>query len=166
MRYQFIILIVYFKRCFFFFFFFFFTVNIFWYAKICFDSIKNGERSECSKLEQRSVIKFLLAEKCKPYEFTEECVMFGETCFSKNIFTNRLNMYLSPQVWVKDIDSLVKKKFRIYWSLKKVILTVFWNMKRVIAIDFLEKRCNCKRRFLLPLIRQNSSYLLNNLRII
>ena len=32
------------------------------------EDIQNGGKSECSKLEQRSVIKVLLAEKCKPCE--------------------------------------------------------------------------------------------------
>ena len=53
----------------------------------------------CSRLEQRSVIKLLVAEKCK---FTEECVMCMEKhVLVKKIFTNRLNIGLARQAWVK-----------------------------------------------------------------
>ena len=38
---------------------------------------------ECSKLEQRLVIKVLLAEKCKPYEiYRRMCDVYKEDCFS------------------------------------------------------------------------------------
>ena len=44
-----------------------------------------------SRLEQRSVMKYLVSKKCKTYEFTEECVK----CMEKNVlFTNKLNMGL------------------------------------------------------------------------
>ena len=37
------------------------------------------------KLEQRSVIKFLMAEKCKPYEiYRRMWDVYWEVCFSKN----------------------------------------------------------------------------------
>ena len=39
---------------------------------------------ECSKLKQRSVIKFLVAEKCKPREiYTRMCDVDREACFSQ-----------------------------------------------------------------------------------
>ena len=39
---------------------------------------------ECTKLEQRSVIKFLLTEKCKPCEiYRTMSDVYGEACFSE-----------------------------------------------------------------------------------
>ena len=35
-------------------------------------------------LEQRSVIQFLLAEKCKPCEINRRMYMYKEACFSEN----------------------------------------------------------------------------------
>ena len=41
-------------------------------------------QTECSKLEQRSVIKFLVAEKCKPCEiYRKMCNVHGEACFNE-----------------------------------------------------------------------------------
>ena len=41
-------------------------------------------QSECSTLEQRSVIKLLMVEKCKPCEiYRRMCDAFGEICFSQ-----------------------------------------------------------------------------------
>ena len=35
-------------------------------------------QTECSRLEQRSVIKFLVAANANPMKFMEECVMHSE----------------------------------------------------------------------------------------
>ena len=44
-------------------------------------------KTECSKLEQRSVIKFLVAEKCKPYEIYKSMYVYSEEYFSrKNVY--------------------------------------------------------------------------------
>ena len=41
-------------------------------------------QTECSRLEQRSVVKFLVAEKCKLGEFFRRmCDVDRETCFSQ-----------------------------------------------------------------------------------
>ena len=46
-------------------------------------------QTECSRLEQRSVIKCSVAEKCKPCEiYKRMCDVYGEVCFSKIIFYN------------------------------------------------------------------------------
>ena len=59
-----------------------------------------ANQSDCSSLEQRSVTKFLVAEKCKPYKiYRRMCDVYEEVCFSKKKkkkkkkkkFTNRLN---------------------------------------------------------------------------
>ena len=40
-------------------------------------------QTECSSLEQRSVIKFLLTEKCKSCEiYRKMCDVYGEVCFN------------------------------------------------------------------------------------
>ena len=38
------------------------------HENICFEAIQNGGKSECFRLEQSSVMKFLVAEKCEPCE--------------------------------------------------------------------------------------------------
>ena len=40
-------------------------------------------QTECSRLEQRSVIKFLVAEKCKPYGIYRRMCDVTEVYFSK-----------------------------------------------------------------------------------
>ena len=54
---------------------------------ICFKAIQNGNKSN-SGFEQKSVFKFLLAEKCKPCEiYRRMCDVYGEAYFSKdNVF--------------------------------------------------------------------------------
>ena len=61
-----------------------------------FENIQNRGKSECTRLEQRSIIKFLLVEKCKPCEiYNRLCDVYGEAYFSKKkIFPNGLNVAL------------------------------------------------------------------------
>ena len=55
-----------------------------------------ANQRERSRYEQRSVIKFLLAEKGKPCEiYRKMCYVYEEVCFSQKMFTNGLNMGLS-----------------------------------------------------------------------
>ena len=57
-------------------------------------------QTECPRLEQRSVIKFLVTEKCKLYEiYRRICNMYNEACFNKKKFTNGRNMDLQLQAW-------------------------------------------------------------------
>ena len=66
-----------------------------------FEVIENRDKSECFKLVQRYVIKSLVAEKCKLCEIYERMYdVYGEVCFSKNIFTYGLNMGLQRWVWL------------------------------------------------------------------
>ena len=54
-------------------------------------------QAEYSKLEQRSVKIFLLAEKYKPCEiYLRICDVYREACFSQKMFTNGLNMVYEP----------------------------------------------------------------------
>ena len=47
-----------------------------------------------SGLEQRSVVIFLVAEKCKPYDITEECLCTEKHVLVIKMFANGLNMGL------------------------------------------------------------------------
>ena len=56
-----------------------------------------ANQTECFKLEQRSVIKSLVAEKCKPCEiYRRICNVYREASSYQKIYTNWLNMG-SPQ---------------------------------------------------------------------
>ena len=52
----------------------------------------------CSTLEQKSVIKFLVAQKCKPYQiYRRKCDVYGDAFFlviNKRMFTNGLSKAL------------------------------------------------------------------------
>ena len=69
--------------------------------------------TECSMLEQRSVIKWA----------------------KHRIATMSKRQSME---W-KHTDSLIKKKFQVKWLVKNVMLTVFWNMQGPTTIDFFEK---------------------------
>ena len=57
---------------------------------------------EYSILEQRSVIRVLVAEKCKPYEIYERmCDVNEEAYFNQKMFTNQLNIGLPQQARVE-----------------------------------------------------------------
>jgi len=51
-----------------------------------------ADLESCSRIEQRSVIKFLVAEQCKPNKiFRRMSAVYEEACFSQKMFTNGLN---------------------------------------------------------------------------
>ena len=84
---------------------------------IFFETIQIGDKSECSRFEQSSVIKSLLAEKCKPYEiYRRMCDVHGEAFLLKKRFTKRLAIGLPESkresVVLKYTDFPVKEKFR------------------------------------------------------
>ena len=59
-------------------------------------------QTKCSKLEQKSIIKLLMAEKSKPCEIYKRiCGVYGEACFNQKMFTNGINMGLLLQAWFK-----------------------------------------------------------------
>ena len=101
-----------------------------------------ANQTECSRFEQRSVIKFLVAEKCKP------CEIYRRIC---NVYVLVKQILQMSQIWVcssnpelkrqsmvwEHTDSLVKEKFQVLWPVKKM-LTVFWDMKGTMTTDFLE----------------------------
>ena len=57
----------------------------------------------------------------------------------------------------KHTDTLVKKKFWVPWSLKKVKLTVFCAIKEIMNVDFLEKDATVNRTSYCQRLRQNLS---------
>ena len=123
---------------------------------ICFEVIQNGWK--LNRLEQRSVIKFLLAEKCKPCEIYRRLYNeYGEACLVKKMFTNALNMILSIQAWVKQTVHGVE----IHWlSSKEKVLCPAVSLEghakslpgheRIYHYWLPWKRCNYKQCFLLP----------------
>ena len=67
----------------------------------------DANQTQCSKLEQRFVIKFLVAEKYKPCEiYKRMCDVNGEVCFS------HCEPELKRLVHRVETDSPVKKKFQ------------------------------------------------------
>ena len=100
---------------------------------------------ECSRLEQKSVIKFLAAEICKSCEiYRWMCDVYTEEYSSQKIFTKRLKMGLPLWAWDKKIRNkthwLSSKEKVPGVAVKKVMLTVFLDKKGHITFDFL-KRC-------------------------
>ena len=126
-----------------------------------------SNKTDSSKLEQWSVIKFLLAKKykqCKIYR--RMCDVYREVCLSQEMFTKGVNMGLLLQAQVgKTIHGV--ETHHLY-SKEKVPGEVvskegptdnLWNIKGFITVyshtffkekQFLWKRCSCKQCFLLP----------------
>ena len=131
--------------------------------------IAAANQTECSRLEQRSVIKFVVAEKCKPCEmYRRMCDIYGETClcfWSKNIYkwTNHgFGTKYTDFLAKKNNDFQVKKTFLVLWSAKKVMLTVTRDMKEPMTHDFLKEGATVYRAFYCQLVKQNLPYLLND----
>ena len=128
-------------------------------------------QTECFCLKQRSVMKLLLAEKCKPYEiYRRVCDVYREAWVSQKMFPNKLNMDLPLWDWVEKTVHGVE----IHWLFgkEKVLGTVISkeghadiflrHEKKPITIDFLEKGATVKNASCCQFIWQNSSYLLND----
>ena len=93
-----------------------------------------ANQTEFYKCELRSVRKLMLADKCKQCEnYRRMCYVFGEACFSQNIFKKELYLGLQLQVWVKKKTVWgeetcwlsIKKKVPGAAVNKKVMQTVF-----------------------------------------
>ena len=116
-----------------------------------------ANQTEYSRLEHRSVIRFLVAEKCKLCEiYRIMCDVYKETCFSykenyklvKHRFATTRPSRKQPIRW-KRTDFRVKKKFRVQQSIKKIMLVVFWGRKRTHQYWFPWKTSNYNK--LLPI---------------
>ena len=68
----------------------------------------NKKSTQVFQLEQRSAIKFLVAEKCKTCEiFRSMCDVYKEAHFSQKMFTNGLTLDLPRQALVeKTVDGV------------------------------------------------------------
>ena len=86
------------------------TVNSTWKKKFNLEEIflrlhkMASTQTEYARLEQGSIIKHLVAEKCKPCEICPiKCNMYGEACFRKKIKNNKnvLNMALPRRTRVE-----------------------------------------------------------------
>ena len=107
-----------------------------------------ANQRECFTLEQRYLIKFVVAEKCQQWGIHwKMCDVNGASCLSKKkMFSNGwTGIWFGGHYpkkrsiqWVH-IDPAVKKKFLAQQSVKKVMFSVFWDMKWNITIYFLEK---------------------------
>ena len=149
----------------------FYSKNYFNLKNISFEVIPNGSKSECSRFEQRSVIKFLVAEKCKTFEiYRRMCYVYGETCSSqKNLYkwakyrfaTTNLNQKDSS--WNRNTLTLWQRKnTRESCQWNKADHAVFWDMKGPITIDFLAKSPTVNSISYCQLLKKNSPYLLND----
>ena len=95
-------------------------------------------QTECSRLEQRSVIKLFLIEKCKPCEICRRmCNVCGEALFPQKMFTNELNIGLSLQTWVKKTIHGME----MYWlsSKEKVLGSVISKEGHAVSVLGYEK---------------------------
>ena len=95
-------------------------------------------------LEQRSVIKFWAAEKCKPCEIYRRD-MYGEACFSLK------KLKFSENVWV--------------WVEKSVLLSLKENVSGAAISKEGHTDCQPRRLKSPSLLETNSVYLLNDPRI-
>ena len=103
--------------------------NYFNLAKVFVLRLFKMAANHCCRLEQRSVIKFLVTEKCKQCEiYKRMCDVYGKACFSLKMFTNGLNIGLLLRAWMGEkilgavlikegyVDSLLEyEKTHHYW---------------------------------------------------
>ena len=96
---------------------------------------------EYSRIEQRSVMKFLMAKKCKPCEIYKMCDADGVTCSSLKMFTDKLN---TTSLGKKDSPWIKNKLFGKEKDLCTVVskeghADSLLGHKGPITVDFLEK---------------------------
>ena len=85
-----------------------------------------------TRLEQRSLIRFLVAEKCKPCEIYRRMYnVYRKAFLVQKIFTDELNMGLLLQSWRENVVETLtlRQKFRVL-RLLKVMVRVFRDMRR------------------------------------
>ena len=64
------------------------------------------------------------------------------------MFTIR-NLNQKDSSWSGITDFPVKKKFKMLWSVKKIMLTDFWEIERIYHYWFSQNWCHCKKCLLL-----------------
>ena len=92
-----------------------------------------SDKEACSRIEQRSVIKFLVAKGCKAVEIHRRMstvYVNCATCFS------RKNIYKWAKLFKEGRRSV---EVHVERFTRKVMLTVFWDVQGPITISFFEK---------------------------
>ena len=137
-----------------------FQQKLFNFAKIfvlrLFEMVAN--QKECSRLKQKSLIKFLLTKKCKRDEiYRRPCYIHRETFFTQKAFTNGLNMGLSLWTWVKKtVHGEETHWFSSKEKVQRAVISKEGNVEGVLGHEkthhywFPWKRCYHKQSFLLP----------------
>ena len=90
-----------------------------------------------SRLEQGSVIKFLVAEKCKPCEIYRRMLnVYGKVCSSQKMFPNRLNCLKKVKIVfkMKTGQAGLHRLIHLKWSVVIGLLKI----KGPITIDLLQ----------------------------
>ena len=65
-----------------------------------------ADQEACSRIEQRSVTKFLVGEKCKPAEiYRRMSTMYGATCFSRKNVYKWVKLFKERRSGVEDEDN-------------------------------------------------------------
>ena len=113
-------------------------------------------RTDYSRLEQRSVIKLLLAEECKQCEINRRmCHVYGKSCFSPKSITNWLNNGLP--VWARGrkivhrIETLYKENVPGEAIGQEGQNDILLRQERNHSNWFPWKRLNFEKFFLLPI---------------
>ena len=75
------------------------------------------------------------------------------------MFTNEINIGLLLNM---EKTVLVKKKFQVQQSVKKVVMTILGDIKRPFTTDFLEKGATINSSSCYQLLGENSTYSLND----
>ena len=110
-----------------------------------------GDIQTGAGLEQRPIIKFLVAENCKPYEIEQRIYdVYRETCLG-------LNISLPQQAWVKKTvhwmeTHWLSDKENVLGAVvqKEAQADNLLGHERTHHYWFSWRRCSCKKAFLLP----------------
>ena len=113
--------------------------------------------NQCATGLNRGLSKFLVAEKHKLCKIYGKIHVYREACFSKKKLYKQAK-YGFAIINLSQRECLLKKKFWMQWSVKKVMLIVFWD----ITVDFLEKGATVNSASYCQLLKQISPYLLND----
>ena len=109
-----------------------------------------ANQTEFSRPEQRAVMGFLIAEKCKPSE------IYQRMC-DVQMFTNRLSMGLPLRAWVKKtVYGMETERLSSKEKILSAVVSKEDHADNVLGYErihhywFSWKRCNYKQYFLLP----------------
>ena len=82
-------------------------------------------QKECSRIEQKFVIKVLMAEKGKPCEiFRRICGVYGEDSFHQKMFANGLNNESKKTIdgvetkWLSGKENVLTSTYNCWYAIK------------------------------------------------